>query len=445
MGTWVVVRPGWWFEVGCAVAAAALAAVILPNASGLPPAHVLLPLVLLLVVAENGSVLLPTHARVSPSFMIVMTAIAAFPLRTAVAGACVVGVMNGLDLNLIAHRKFTTALFNGGQYLLASAAAAGMFVAVDHGSHFLLAGMTAAITFAFVNVTLVTPTVALNCRTSARSVWADLRPQLPNYLAFGVLGVFVGKLHMQMGIVALPLVFVPALIARATFSSYLELRRAHEAAVNVFVRAIEAKDRYTAGHCERVARYAAYIGEELGFSPGRMEHLRYAALMHDVGKLAVPSSLLNKPGRLTADEYALVQRHNDVCIDILTRVDFLRTTVPAASDRHAHYGRGEERSDPEALEAYAIAVADAFDAMTSTRSYRRALPQDVAFSELRDKAGSQFHPRSVESLISAIERRGETYGDGHEIDVEDFGVAPPAAGVGSAGLGDLLEGNPAQP
>jgi HD-GYP domain-containing protein (c-di-GMP phosphodiesterase class II) len=289
-----------------------------------------------------------------------------------------------------------------------------------------------------INAGLVLPWIALRYNERPRDVWSDMRPTVPNAIAFGLLGVLVGQLYNSVGPLSLPLVLIPAVIARSTFGSYLELRKAHEAAVQVFVRAIDAKDRYTAGHCERVAKYAAYIGEELGFSPARLEHLRYAALMHDVGKLAVPSSLLNKPGRLTPDEFTQIRRHNDVCIDILTRVDFLRSTVPAASDAHAHYEADEERDDAEAVEAYAIAVADAFDAMTSTRSYRRALPQEVAFGELREKSGTQFHPASAAALIRAIERKGETYGLGHETDVEDFAVAPPVVGVGSAGLGDLL-------
>ena len=81
-------------------------------------------------------------------------------------------------------------------------------------------------------------------------------------------------------------------------------------------------------------------------------------------------------------------------------------------------------------------MADAFDAMTSTRSYRRALPMEVAFEALRNKAGSQFHPECVDALIAAIEDRGERHGLGHEDDAVEFEVAPPVAGVGSAGLGD---------
>jgi hypothetical protein len=127
-----------------------------------------------------------------------------------------------------------------------------------------------------------------------------MRTTIPNSLAFGLLGVVVGQLYHSLGPLTLPLLLVPAVIARTTFASYLELQKAHEGAVQVFVKAIEAKDRYTAGHCERVAKYAAYIGEELGFSPARMEHLRYAALMHDVGKLAVPSPASSPPTSTTS-------------------------------------------------------------------------------------------------------------------------------------------------
>jgi HD-GYP domain-containing protein (c-di-GMP phosphodiesterase class II) len=110
----------------------------------------------------------------------------------------------------------------------------------------------------------------------------------------------------------------------------------------------------------------------------------------------------------------------------------------AAAGHHARYDGGGY-GGPEGerpLEAYIVAVADAFDAMTSTRSYRRALPMEVAFEELRNKSGSQFHPDCVDALIAAIEERGEKVGLGFEEDVVEFDVAPPVAGVGSAGLGD---------
>ena len=399
---------------------------------------------LLVLVVENAAVLLPSSAGISPSLMLEIAAITALGARHVdgpgiVLAAAVIGFCGGIFLDCLRDRRFSVISFNCGQLSIALAAAASVYVALPDGPAWSLVAAAAAVAVhATVNAGLVLPWVSATYGRRPGEVWTDMRPAVPNAMAFGLLGILVGQLYNSLGPLSLPLLLIPAAIARTTFSSYLELRRAHEAAVHVFVRAIDAKDRYTAGHCDRVAKYAAYIGEELGFSPAQLEHLRYAALMHDVGKLAVPSSLLNKPGRLTPDEFAQIRRHNEVCIDILTRVDFLRSTVPAASDAHAHFAAGEPRHDAEALEAYAIAVADAFDAMTSTRSYRRALPQAVAFGELRDKSGTQFHPESADALIRAIERRGETYGFGHETDVEEFDVAPPVAGLGSAGLGDLL-------
>jgi putative nucleotidyltransferase with HDIG domain len=282
--------------------------------------------------------------------------------------------------------------------------------------------------------------VALNYNESPRLIWADMRPALPNYFAFGLLGVLVGELYRSIGPIGLPLLIIPAVIARKAFASFLELRAAHEATVKVFISAIEAKDRYTAGHTERVAKYALYVGQELKLPTADLDHLRYAALLHDVGKLAVPRRILNKPGRLTEDEYAVVQRHNQVCVDILTRVDFLSSMIGTASDQHAHYAVDTAREQDRLVqEAHIVAVADAFDAMTSTRSYRRALTQEVAFAELRDKAGTQFNPQCVEALIHAVERRGEHYGLGYETEEHDFELPPPVVGVGSAGLGDLIE------
>jgi HD-GYP domain-containing protein (c-di-GMP phosphodiesterase class II) len=293
------------------------------------------------------------------------------------------------------------------------------------------------LTFAVLNMTLVLVAAVIMYREPARTILDEMRPALPGYLAFGALGAVVGELYGGLGPLAVVLLLTPIVIARATFNNVLELGRAHDATIRVFVRAIAAKDEYTAKHTERVCKYSMYIGERLGLSHTRLEHLRRAALMHDIGKLAVPKHLLNKPGKLTDSEFQRVQKHAHVCIDILDLVDFLKPMTAAAAGHHARYdGGGYGGTGERPLEAYIVAVADAYDAMTSTRSYRRALPMEVAFEELRAKSGSQFHPDCVEALINAITERGERHGFGHETDAVAFDVPPPVAGVGSAGLGD---------
>ena len=441
----LLLLPGWPFEMACVAVAAALLAFLIASGSRLPGIESLVLFAVTLVLAANAAVLMPSMTGVSPCFMFVLASIAAFGSHGAVLGAALVGVGGGVTLRPFKNGRYTAALFDCAQYLLASAAAAAVFVGLNGSGDALgFAGAVAA--FAVVNTTLVVAQISLNLRERPATVLADVRTILPNYLAFGALGVLVGELYLSLGAITLPLLIIPAAVARRAFASFQELRAAHEATVKVFIRTIEAKDPYTAGHTERVANYAMYIGQELKLSQGDLEHLRHAALLHDVGKLAVPKSILNKPGKLTSEEYAIVQRHNQVCIDILTRVDFMRSLVATASDRHAHYDRSEQREQRRLVqEAHIVAIADAFDAMTSTRSYRKALSQEVAFAELRDKSGTQFNPELVEALIRAIERRSETYGLGHEESPEQFEVEPPLAGVGSAGLGDLLPSEQAVP
>lgn len=392
---------------------------------------------LAILVAENTAVLVHSGTAVSPGFMLVMAAIAVANGDGAVTSAALVGACNGLYLPYVRERRFANVAFNCGQCLLASTAAALAYGALDQWSR-PAGALAAAVAYGVPNVGFVLPYVALKPGESFAAVWRGMRSALPNYLSLGLLGLLLGLVCEELGPVSIALLAVPMGIGRWAFHSFVRTRQANDAAVRVFVRLIEAKDPYTAGHTERVAKYADYIGEELGLSPERLEHLHQSALLHDVGKLAVPGRLLNKPGKLTPDEWTVVQRHNDVGLGILGQVDFMRTMAVIASDAHGRFETGGGSTPPDlVLEAHIVAVADAFDAMTSTRAYRRALDQDVAFTELRAHAGTQFNPACVEALIEAIERRRERYGLGHEHDAHVFPVPPPITGVGSAGLGDL--------
>jgi HD-GYP domain-containing protein (c-di-GMP phosphodiesterase class II) len=212
----------------------------------------------------------------------------------------------------------------------------------------------------------------------ARELVKEVRPVYLQCLPFALIGGAFGWLYLQLGAIVVPLLAVPVLIARQTFMSSIQLRSAYEETLRILVKALEEKDRYTAGHAGRVATYAQYVGEELGFSAARLERLRYAALMHDIGKLIVPNQLLNKPGRLTESEFERVRRHEHVSVELLRRIDFL---APIAGDTTTEAANAAVDGSG-IIEPAIIHVADAFDAMTSTRSYRRALSQETAFEEL---------------------------------------------------------------
>jgi hypothetical protein len=424
------------FELATA-AAGLVALTVLVAVAGAPSWTIVLVFGAVVVVGENTAVLVHSGTAISPGFMLVMAAIAVTGHDHAVTSAAVVGACNAVYLPYVRQRRFGNLGFNAGQYLLASTAAAIAYLAIDQWSR-PVGALAAACAYGAINIGFVLPYTALKPEESLRAVWHDMRRFVPNYLAFGLLGLLVGLVCTELGPLSILLLAVPVGIGRWTFRSFQRTREAHEAAIRVFVRLIEAKDPYTAGHTERVAKYAVYIGEELGLAPERLEHLHQSALMHDVGKLAVPGRLLNKPGRLTPEEWGMVRRHNAAGLGILAQVDFMRTMAVTASDAHGRFEAGDRGTPADlVLEAHAVAVADAFDAMTSTRAYRRALDQDVAFGELRDHAGTQFNPVCVEALIAALDRRCERYGLGHEHDAHTFATPPPVAGVGSAGLGDL--------
>ena len=157
----------------------------------------------------------------------------------------------------------------------------------------------------------------------------DRWPSTSAAFPFAFLGLGLGWVYLNLGAAVVPLLVVPILIARSTFASYLELKAGQEQTIETLILALEAKDRYTAGHAQRVATFSEYVGAELAFGERRMERLRYAALMHDIGKLVVPNQLLNKPGRLTEAEFERVKRHEPVSVELLRRIDFL---APVAGD-----------------------------------------------------------------------------------------------------------------
>jgi hypothetical protein len=384
---------------------------------------------------------LPVHLTdglvVSPGFMVSMSAMVVFTEQGSLLGVLLTCSLN-IDSADLSKERWGWIPFNVAVTALAYGSAAVAYsvlprVMTESMPVAIAAAIPVTLAYLVVAWTLIITSYAVEGVRPWREVLADLVASGHEVLPFAVLGFLLGHLYLNHGPVAVVLMIVPIFIAREMFASYLKIKEAHDETVQMLIRALETKDRYTAGHSERVAKYAEFIGGELHFGPRRMERLRFAALMHDIGKLVVPNHILNKPGKLTEEEYARVRLHEKVSVQMLSHIDFLRP-VAAQTDSEQMKLQADDRDHP--IEPYIIMIADAYDAMTSTRSYRKALPQHVAFQELRDKAGTQFHGECVEALIGALERRGERHGDGHEGDSE-FENAP-VVGVGSAGLGDLL-------
>jgi len=171
--------------------------------------------------------------------------------------------------------------------------------------------------------------------------------------------------------------------------------------------ALDLRDAETAGHSRRVSLYSLEIAKAMGYSSEELKHLARGALLHDVGKMAVPDTILLKPGRLTAAETAIMQRHVKVGYEVVRRVRLLLPAAELVLSHHERYdGKGYPRGltgEAIALGARIFAVADALDAITSDRPYRSALPFSAAHEEISSGSGRQFDPAVVRAFLSIPE------------------------------------------
>jgi putative nucleotidyltransferase with HDIG domain len=187
---------------------------------------------------------------------------------------------------------------------------------------------------------------------------------------------------------------------------YEDLQATFQQTIQSLARTIDKMDRYTSGHSERVARYAAALARWLGADAPFVEVVRQAALMHDIGKIGCVMNL-NKPGKLTQNEYEIFKRHPAYGREILDPIRFLEPVIPGV---HLHHERWDGRGYPLGLKANEIpliariiSVADTYDAMTSDRAYRRALPHEVTVNEIVRCSGSQFDPSVAGEFTERID------------------------------------------
>ncbi|ABB31091.1 sensor cyclic diguanylate phosphodiesterase, HAMP and GAF domain-containing, putative heme-binding site [Geobacter metallireducens GS-15] len=198
-----------------------------------------------------------------------------------------------------------------------------------------------------------------------------------------------------------------ASIAIKNAQLYDEQQATYLHTIQALVSAIEASDSYTRGHSERVTRYSLELARKLTLPPERLKIIERAAILHDIGKIGIDLNLLHKEGKLSPEEIHDLQQHPVIGMRILEPIDFLQDVRICIGQHHERYdGRGYPNRIPAGellLESRILAIADAFDAMTSDRPYRKALPVEAAAKELIDHAGAQFDPELVPHFIELIE------------------------------------------
>jgi len=189
---------------------------------------------------------------------------------------------------------------------------------------------------------------------------------------------------------------------------YKHMQDTYLGTIQTLARAIDAKDPYTKGHSDRVTRYAVKIAREMNLSESTIRNIEYSALIHDIGKIGIQESILTKKGGLSGTEYEIVKMHPLIGESIITPVKFLNGIAPLILYHHERFdGKGYLeglRGEAIPLGARIISVADAFDAMTSDRPYRKALTRKKAREELEKESGKRFDPQVIEAFLRLLDR-----------------------------------------
>ena len=258
--------------------------------------------------------------------------------------------------------------------------------------------------------------ISLQMNESVKTVWVkNTLWTLPNFLGIAPLGVLINALYDKGtdGYWYILILLLPLFLARYSFKLYLDYKNQYFKTVQVLSAAIEAKDPYTEGHSRRVEYYAEAIARRMGLSQSKIEGIKVAALLHDIGKIGIEDAILRKPGSLSASEWDRMHKHPELGVHILEDIAFPYNVKDVIRHHHERYdGTGYpdgRKGDETSMEAYILCAADAYDAMSSDRPYRSALDRERIMTIFKAEAGGQFEPHVAAVVYEMLERNMLTY------------------------------------
>jgi len=272
--------------------------------------------------------------------------------------------------------------------------------------------LLSAFSFFLVNTWSVATAIGLATSHNVISIWlTDLSIYAFFHLGLTPIGILMALIYNTQP-AAVVLLVLPLAVAAYAYKSFVDLKVTVGKALEKLAAAVDRRDRYTARHSERVSELAVTIAEQLGLPEWEIRLIASAALIHDLGKIAISDAILQKPAALNTEEYEAIKSHSEIGADMVQGLPGYRAGADIIIHHHDRFdGKGyptPTRGKLIPLGARIIAVADTFDAMTTDRPYRLAVDRDTAIKEIMQHSGSQFDPDVVAAFLKAMgNRKGE--------------------------------------
>ena len=298
------------------------------------------------------------------------------------------------------NTPFYITIFNTSQSIIGTALMGLVYIYTggEIGMFYLLQAIFILLLGMIINTFTISGLMSIIKKQDFTKTWIiNIKATILSSLAVGVLGVIISIAFIDYGYGAVILLFGPLLLARYSFKMYANMRSLHISAIKALSKTIAAKDRYTGDHASRVKEYSVLLSKEIGLSEDKIQNIETAAILHDIGKIAINDSILNKIDKLTSEEYIQIMEHPIIGANIIGELDFFKDIKDIVKYHHERYdGNGYPaglKGDAIPIEACILAIADSYDAMTSDRPYRKALDKEAALEEIRKNASTQFHPQ----------------------------------------------------
>ena len=368
----------------------------------------------LIFTADNLSAPLPKTGSVSVNFGISLACLIIFGPSTAI----IVTFISIFNIREFFKRvPYYRHIFNAGQYLISMGIASLIFEMIrrQNGTDFFSTRnigfiLAAAYIFFFLNTTLTAVAISISEKINFINVWVyNFAWLIPFQLFLAAMAIAISFLYELYGPFTLLFTSLPLIIAQYTYLLRVKERRALLNSILQIVRIVETKDPYTAGHSVRVAEYSENIARKLKLNEYDIELLVNLANLHDLGKIQVDLSILNKPGNFNKKDWAEMKKHPLVGYNIVKEISFLKSQANAILHHHERMdGKGYPcgiKEEEISLFARILSVADSYDAMTTDRPYRNMLTDMEAIHELEDNSGTQFDKKIAETMIEILEEK----------------------------------------